>query len=39
MKNIVTTFSYALRMVLARPGAALLNVLLIALGVATMTTL
>ena len=39
MKNIVNTFSYAWRMLLARPGAALLNVLLIALGVATMTVL
>jgi putative ABC transport system permease protein len=39
MKKIASTFSYALRMVLARPGAALLNVLLIALGVATMTLL
>ncbi len=39
MKLIVTTFSYALRMLLARPGAALLNALLIALGVATMTVL
>jgi putative ABC transport system permease protein len=39
MKSIVTSFSYALRMLLARPGAALLNVLLIALGVATMTVL
>ncbi len=39
MKNIVITFLYALRMLLARPGAALLNALLIALGVATMTVL
>jgi putative ABC transport system permease protein len=39
MKNIAITFSYALRMLLARPGAALLNALLIALGVATMTVL
>jgi putative ABC transport system permease protein len=39
MKNIVSTFVYALRMLLARPGAALLNAMLIALGVATMTTL
>jgi putative ABC transport system permease protein len=39
MKNIVNTFVYALRMLLARPGAALLNALLIALGVATMTVL
>jgi putative ABC transport system permease protein len=39
MKNIVNTFIYALRMLLARPGAALLNALLIALGVATMTVL
>jgi putative ABC transport system permease protein len=39
MKNIANTFTYALRMLLARPGAALLNALLIALGVATMTTL
>ncbi len=39
MKLIVNTFSYALRMLLARPGAALLNMLLIALGVATMTVL
>jgi putative ABC transport system permease protein len=39
MKSIVNTFSYALRMLLARPGTALLNALLIALGVATMTTL
>ena len=39
MKNIVSTFNYALRMLLARPAAALLNALLIALGVATMTTL
>ncbi|MBS7808344.1 ABC transporter permease [Variovorax sp. PCZ-1] len=39
MKNIVSTFSYAWRMLLARPGAALLNALLIALGVATMTVL
>jgi putative ABC transport system permease protein len=39
MKNIVLTFIYALRMLLARPGAALLNALLIALGVATMTVL
>jgi putative ABC transport system permease protein len=39
MKNIVNTLSYAWRMLLARPGAALLNALLIALGVATMTVL
>jgi putative ABC transport system permease protein len=39
MKNIVSIFTYALRMLLARPGAALLNMLLIALGVATMTVL
>jgi putative ABC transport system permease protein len=39
MKNIVTTLAYATRMLLARPGAALLNALLIALGVATMTVL
>jgi putative ABC transport system permease protein len=39
MKSIVSTSSYALRMLLARPGVALLNVLLIALGVATMTVL
>jgi putative ABC transport system permease protein len=39
MKSIVSTFFYALRMLLARPGAALLNALLIALGVATMTVL
>lgn len=43
MNSIVTSFtstlSYALRMLLARPGAALLNALLIALGVATMTVL
>jgi putative ABC transport system permease protein len=39
MKNIVNTLKYALRMLLARPGAALLNALLIALGVATMTVL
>ena len=39
MKSIVTTLSFAWRMLLARPGAALLNVLLIALGVATMTVL
>jgi putative ABC transport system permease protein len=39
MKLIVNTFSYALRMLLARPGVALLNALLIALGVATMTVL
>jgi putative ABC transport system permease protein len=39
MKNIVNTFTYALRMLLARPGVALLNMLLIALGVATMTVL
>ncbi len=39
MKSIASTFTYALRMLLARPGAALLNALLIALGVATMTTL
>ncbi|TAG26400.1 MAG: FtsX-like permease family protein [Burkholderiales bacterium] len=39
MKTIAPTFSYALRMLLARPGAALLNALLIALGVATMTVL
>lgn len=39
MKSIVITLSYAWRMLFARPGAALLNVLLIALGVATMTVL
>jgi putative ABC transport system permease protein len=39
MKNIVSTFSYAGRMLLSRPGAALLNALLIALSVATMTVL
>jgi putative ABC transport system permease protein len=39
MKNIVNTLKYAMRMLLARPGAALLNALLIALGVATMTVL
>jgi putative ABC transport system permease protein len=39
MNSIVTSFSYALRMLLARPSAALLNALLIALGVATMTVL
>ncbi len=39
MKNIVIVCSYAMRMLLARPGAALLNALLIALGVATMTVL
>jgi putative ABC transport system permease protein len=39
MKNIVNTFTYALRMLLAQPGVALLNMLLIALGVATMTVL
>jgi putative ABC transport system permease protein len=39
MKNIVSTLSYARRMLLARPGEALLNALLIALGVATMTVL
>ncbi len=39
MKNIASIFTYALRMLLARPGAALLNALLIALGVATMTVL
>ncbi len=39
MKNIVATFTYAWRMLLARPGAALLNTLLIVLGVATMTVL
>ena len=39
MKSIVNTFMYALRMLLAKPGAALMNMLLIALGVATMTTL
>ncbi len=39
MKLVVNTFSYALRMLLSRPGAALLNALLIALGVATMTVL
>ncbi len=39
MKNIVNTFTYAWRMLLARPGAALLNALLISLGVATMTVL
>ncbi len=39
MKNIVSALTYATRMMLARPGAALLNALLIALGVATMTVL
>ena len=39
MKSIVSTLSFAWRMLLARPGAALLNVLLSALGVATMTVL
>ena len=39
MNSIVVSFSYALRMLLARPGVALLNALLIALGVATMTVL
>jgi putative ABC transport system permease protein len=39
MNLIVTMFRYAARMLLARPGTALLHVLLIALGVATMTVL
>jgi putative ABC transport system permease protein len=39
MNPILSAFTYALRMLLARPGAALLNALLIALGVATMTVL
>ncbi len=39
MNNIAPTFTYALRMLLSRPGAAALNALLIALGVATMTVL
>jgi putative ABC transport system permease protein len=39
VNTLSNTFSYALRMLLARPGAALLNALLIALSVATMTVL
>ncbi len=39
MNSIVNTLSYAGRMLLARPGTALLNALLISLGVATMTVL
>jgi putative ABC transport system permease protein len=39
MKSIVSIFSYALRMLMARPGVALVNVLLLSLGVATITVL
>ena len=39
MNLIVSTFLYATRMLLARPGAALLNALLLALGVASITVL
>ncbi len=39
MNLIVTTILYASRMLLARPGAALLNALLLALGVASITVL
>jgi putative ABC transport system permease protein len=39
MNLIVSTFLYATRMLLARPGAALLNVLLLSLGVASITVL
>jgi putative ABC transport system permease protein len=37
--QLASSFSYALRMLLARPGAVLLNVLLLALGVASITVL
>jgi putative ABC transport system permease protein len=39
MNLIVTTIQYATHMLLARPGAALLNALLLALGVASITVL
>ena len=39
MNLIVSTILYATRMLLARPGAAMLNALLLALGVASITVL
>ena len=39
MKSIVSTLRYAARMLGSRPGSAVLNVVLIALGVASMTVL